>query len=456
MTIENIIRDLETKVTRNKKYVEDTLASAKSQGRSHLTQTEDAECERRLDEMDADKAKLARARAVKVEEDAINADQQVTHPVASRSVSNRVASFSVTRSERTYDQSSDPDGKGFLADVIQSQVHRNPDATDKLSRHMREERIERAGHYEERAAGDLLSGGGGGIVVPQYLVDLTAPAVAARRPFADACTPHLLPDVGMSLTIPTITTATSAAIQATQLTSVSATSMNETDLTLAVKTAAGSQNVSRQAADRSRLDDFVVSDLMARYATALDNELVNGATTGLDTIATGVTPSSIDFSHVYTAVLGRQALVEATLLGGKADLVVMHSRRWAWLSSQLTSTWPAINQNGVPEHASGMSNVNAYGSATRGVLPNGMAVIVDNNVSCLKDTGSTCDRLYVVPSLECHLWEAQGSPVMIRAEQPNAANLGILLVVFGYFAYTFNRYGSGAMGSLQGLTAPTF
>jgi hypothetical protein len=47
--------------------------------------------------------------------------------------------------------------------------------------------------------------------------------------------------------------------------------------------------------------------------------------------------------------------------------------------------------------------------------------------------------------------------VFIRAEQAAAANLGVLLVLYGYFAYSFRRY-SGGMGKVNGtgLTTPTF
>jgi hypothetical protein len=45
---------------------------------------------------------------------------------------------------------------------------------------------------------------------------------------------------------------------------------------------------------------------------------------------------------------------------------------------------------------------------------------------------------------------------MIRAEQPNAANLGILFVVYGYFAYTFKRYPLSVQNlDGTGLVAPT-
>jgi hypothetical protein len=126
------------------------------------------------------------------------------------------------------------------------------------------------------------------------------------------------------------------------------------------------------------------------------------------------------------------------------------------MSSQLSSTWPVINNEGLGVQASGFSNGRGYGSNVRGQLPNGMAVVVDANCLLTFDTGPTCDHIYVVPSLECHLWEQAGQPTYVRAEQPNIAALGILLVVYGYMAYTFQRYPAGAMGKVTGLTAPTF
>jgi hypothetical protein len=38
----------------------------------------------------------------------------------------------------------------------------------------------------------------------------------------------------------------------------------------------------------------------------------------------------------------------------------------------------------------------------------------------------------------------------IRAEQPAAASLGVLLVAYAYFGYTFQRYPSGAMAKVSG------
>jgi hypothetical protein len=85
----------------------------------------------------------------------------------------------------------------------------------------------------------------------------------------------------------------------------------------------------------------------------------------------------------------------------------------------------------------------------RALLPNGMKVCVDQNIStvCLATalTGGTQDQIYVVASDECHLREDPNATVLIRAEQPAAASLGVLLVVYGYFGFTHARYSGGSI-----------
>ena len=87
---------------------------------------------------------------------------------------------------RTYNKQSDPDGAAFLLDVARASVHGGGDweAQQRLSRHMQEERVERGARIEDRAAGTSAFAG---LVVPQYLTDMVAPAVAGGRPFADIC-----------------------------------------------------------------------------------------------------------------------------------------------------------------------------------------------------------------------------------------------------------------------------
>ena len=114
--------------------------------------------------------------------------------------------------------------------------------------------------------------------------------------------------------------------------------------------------------------------------------------------------------------------------------------------SAVSASWPMIYQAGgnLPPVATGSNAGLGYAKGIRGQLANGLNVCVDNNVTVLglaqATSGGTQDHIYVVPSQECHLWEDPQAPVFIRAEQPAAANLGVLLVLYGYFAYSFRRF----------------
>ncbi|MFF0295555.1 hypothetical protein ACFYST_06090 [Kitasatospora sp. NPDC004614] len=448
------------------KEVELIISKAGEEGRSNLSLEEDtrvAECFAARDQAKADVAgievKLSNARKVKLDEEERAAQQRTVATTDTR----RAAYDQVARigsEERTYRPDTDPQGKGFLMDVSRQFVHQDVEAAFRLSQHMREERVERA-QYLQRATS---TGNFSGLTIPQYLTDLYAPATAALRPFADACNRHPLPDAGMSVNISRITTASSAGIQANENDAVAETDMDDTLLTVPVLTAAGQQSVSRQAIDRGTgIEDVTMQDLFNRVATVLDSTLLNKAGSGLSASATPVsytdgTPSGAEF---YPKILGAAAGVEAALLAmGKPDIAVMHSRRWYWLSSQMSSVWPMINWSNLPTEAgiAGVANAgSSYNSGMRGVLPCGLQVVVDNNIATNLGAGSNEDEVYVVPSSECHLWEDPSAPMFIRAEQPKAANLGVLLVAYSYFAYTFGRYANGMQKvSGTGLVTPTF
>lgn len=362
----------------------------------------------------------------------------------------------VGQEKRQYNPDSDRTGAQFVRDVGAAFLG-DYAARDRLARHMDEERVER-GESLERAVG---VGAFAGLVVPQYLTDLVAPVTKAMRPLADAMNKHPLPPKGMTVNISRITTASSVALQ-TENNPASETNMDDTLLTIPVLTAAGQQTVSRQAIERGEgVEEIVLQDLFRAYATALDSTLINQAATGLSAVATAVayTDATPTAAELYPKVLQATAASEAALLGQAApDLAVMHSRRWYWQQSQVGTSWPFLSQAGIPPQSGGLVDPkSAYGSGFRGVLPSGLNVIVDNNTPVNLGAGVNEDELYIVPSAEAHLWEDPSAPVFIRAEQAAAASLGVLLVVYGYFAYTFGRYPLGfqKVGG-TGLVTPVF
>jgi hypothetical protein len=477
-TIEDLIASIELDVEAAHKRrdkatseIKAILAMAQQDGRPQLTTEEDerivqleANRSKAKDDADGYRAKLANANKVKDEEAEAQRAAKETKTVERRPAYDQVAR--VGTEERTYHPGVDRKGAMFLRDVARQFLYNDVQAGTRLSRHMHEERVERA-QYVERAAGDTNTGNWTGLVVPQYITDLKAPAIAALRPFANVCNQHDLPAAGMSVNISRVTTASSAALQSTELSAVSATSLDDTLLTENIQTAAGQQTLSRQAIDRGTgIEEVVMDDLFRRYATTLDSTLITQATTGLSAVATATsfTTASPDFmsataaNSLYGKLLGCTSGVEAALLAyGQATHAVMHSRRWHWINSRVNTVWPGMTQPNIPVQAGGMNVAAAYNDGIRGTLPNGLGVVVDNNIATNLGTGTTEDEIYIVPASECHLWEDPSAPVFIRAEQAAAANLGVLLVLYGYFAYSFRRYSNG-MGKVSGtgLTTPTF
>lgn len=445
------------------KEAEYILNKAQQDGRSNLTEEEDtriAELAAARDAAKADvegiKRKLANAQQIKADE-AERQTQQSNHVATQVRKPSYDEVARVGREERTYHPGNDRTGGRFIRDVALQHMFRDLEAEQRLSRHMAEERVERS-QYLTRAVG---TGAFAGLVVPQYLTEMYAPAIAALRPFADICNSHPLPPDGMTVNISRITTATGVDLQASENTAVNEVNMDDTLLTENIQTAAGQQTLSRQAIERGTgVEDVVMDDLFRRYATRIDNTLLNQATTGLSAVAQAVTytDATPTAAELWPKLLNANANVEAALLAqATPSHVIMHPRRWHWMMSQVGTSWPFISQPGIPSQSGGVNLTPVYDGGVRGILPNGNKVIVDANIATNLGAGTNEDEIYVVAADECHLWEDPGAPVFIRAEQTAAASLGVLLVLYGYFAYSFRRYTNGsAKVSGTGLVSPTF
>jgi hypothetical protein len=296
-------------------------------------------------------------------------------------------------------------------------------------------------------------------VVPAYLTQLYAPAVANMRPMLNVMNRHELPPNGMTLNLSRITTATSVALQAAQLDPVSGTSIAETDLAINVLTAAGQQTVSRQAIERGTgIEEVTMSDLLKRVATVQEATVITQATTGLSAVAqnTAWAEAAPDGPKLWPNIFKAQSVLEQALLAqARVEYVVMHNRRWNWLCAQVGTSFPFMGSqgSGVPQMQSAIQITNEYGPSVRGVLSNGLKVVVSANVPTTTSTNQ--DEIYVMAPDEAHLWEDRNAPVMIRAEEPAAAKLGVLLVAYSYFAYSFGRYANNP-GKITGtgLAAP--
>lgn len=463
-SIEIELEAAEQRELRARKEMELLLVTAQQEMRSDLSPDDDARFaslketvqNARVDQASI-KRKLAKARQVQADE--ARTDDDLAHATVPESLPQRTdvrtASVSVGREERTYHRGNDPAGKQFLNDIVKQFTTNDVRSAARLQQHMREEAVERAQMGQELRAGEVGTGAFTGLVVPQYLVDMVAPHVANLRPFADICNKHPLPASGMSLNISRITTASKVELQTSEnAPQATPTAMDDTLLTINVQTALGQQTISRQAIERGYgVEDVVMQDLFRQHATLLDSTMLNQATHGLTNVANNVSgvATAADLAHIYPAILGAASQSETATLGmAHPTYALMHPRRWYWLQSLLTSSWPAFTQPGVDPRAEGTNNATPYNAGVHGVLPSGLKVVTDANILTNGGTATNQDEVYVVPDVECHLWEEGGNPTYIRAEQPPAASLGVLLVVYSYFAFTYERY-TNATQKITGL-----
>ena len=412
------------------------VAKAQIEARG-LTIEEDAEIAKALDEVRDLDEQITRheeleARAAKVAE--VRAETKIEQQVAT-----------VKSEPRTYRSNGE---FSFIADAYAAQFNNDFAAKDRLARHMNEERVERR---------DVTSANFAGLVVPQYLTDLAAPFARAGRPTADIARKHSLPASGLTLNISKVTTGSSVAAQ-TEGAAVSETNMDDTLLTINVNTYAGQQNVSRQALERGTgVDSLVMADLVSAYHTSLNTAVVAEllASSGQSVTYTDASPT---VAELYPKLLDAVQKVQTTFFGGP-NVIVMHPRRLAFILAAVDTTNRPLavpTPNGPMNAVATGSGSVVYGNSGYSIA--GLPVVTDATVSITQGAGNNEDTIYIGNAQELHLWEeGDGSPMMLRFEQPKGAELDVQMIVYGYAAFTANRYPNAwAKIGGTGLVTPTF
>lgn len=429
------------------------LEAVAAENRTDLTDEETAKVETLVEESRSLDSKIEKLKAQADADAKVAEARKAVADVATPKTS--VATTSITREERTYR----PDnGASFVKDAFNAQVRGDFAAAERLARHMKEESVERR---------DVDTGNFTGLVVPQYLVDLAAPLARAGRPTADFATNKMpLPASGMTLNISRMTTGTSTAVQETQNTAVSETDADDTLLTVDVRTIAGQQDLSRQVIERGTgVDGFVIADLIRSWHTTLDNQILNG--TGSNGQMKGIRASGGN-SVTFTSTAPTVALLYPKLADALQKVQsnvfttpthwIMHPRRLAFL---LAATDTAGRPVVVPT-ANGPFNAVGTGAgvaqyANSGYQLLGLPIITDANVGTTYGAATNQDEIYLVDSREMHLWEQPGAPFSLRFDATAPGSLTIKTVVYGYGAFTAERYPAAAsIISGTGLTAPSF
>ena len=347
-------------------------------------------------------------------------------------------------------------GRSFLTDLYNAQLKNVPEARNRIEKHHQLE-------VERRA---VASSTLGGIIPPQYLVDLYAKASRNGRVFADQCNSQTLPDVGMSLIVPRITTASAAGFQSSENTALTTQDVAETDLTVNVRTIGGYLPVSRQGVERAAYSDSILfEDLIARYWAALDASAINGsggsgtftgliATSGVATSSTSTATVAAVWPKIADVI--QQINGSAGGLGYVADKIVMHPRRWGFFEAALdSSNRPVFGISGQPAfNVTGTGDASGYGEVGR---MHGLRVFTDANIPTNFGTNTNEDRIIIMCSQIIHLWERPNDPVTLSFEQQAGTSLQVQLIAYGYAAFTAGRY-PAACGYVSGagLVAPTF
>lgn len=355
-----------------------------------------------------------------------------------------VAPAVVKREARTYSAQSD---SSFVADAFAAQFSNDFSAKERLARHMSEEKIERR---------DVNSGNFAGLVVPQYLTDLAAPYARAGRVTADIARKHQLPAAGLTISLSKVTTGTAVAAQ-TEKASVQETDIDDTKLDISINTYAGQQNVSRQALERgTNIDSLVMADLVSAYHTTLNTAVVAEllASAGQTVTYTDASPT---VAEIYPKLLDAVQKVQTTFFGGP-NVIIMHPRRLAWFMAALDGqNRPVVVPAPYAQNAIGVGNGSVqYGNSGYSIA--GLPVFTDATISTAQGAGTNQDTIYIGNSQELHLFEqGNGDPMMLRFEQPQSQKLEVTMIVYGYAAFTANRYPNAwAQINGTGLVTPTF
>ena len=353
----------------------------------------------------------------------------------------------VVKSEaRTYSPKAET---SFIADAYAAQFNNDFAAKDRLARHMNEEKIERR---------DVTSANFAGLVVPQFLTELAAPFARAGRVTSDLARKHQLPDAGLTISISKVTTGTAVAEQ-TEGAAVQETDMDDTKLDLSVKTFAGMQDVSRQALERgTNIDSLVMADLVSAYHSTLNTAVVAELLASAGNAVT-YTDASPTVAELYPKLLDSVQKVQTSFFAGP-NVIIMHPRRLAFILAAVDGqsrplAVPTPSSSGQPAFAYG-NGAPVYGNSGYSIA--GLPVFTDATISTAQGAGTNQDTIYVGNSQELHLWEqGSGEPMMLRFEQPKASELEVTMIVYGYAAFTANRYPSAwSQINGTGLITPTF
>lgn len=426
--------------------VETTLNRAADEHRD-LTEVEDKNIDgltARAKELDGRIADLREIQIANLEAAKLRAEVASTESSKEAPAVNRIE---VKSEPLTY--RADEKEHNFFRDGYAAQFLGDAAAAQRLARHQDEMRVELR---------DVGSSNFAGLVVPQYLTGLAAPFLRAGRNTCDVSRQLPLTDSGLTVNVSRVTTGSSVAAQNGDNGAVTEANPDDTLLTVNVRTYAGMVDVSRQALERGTgVEGLLAADLVSAYNSAVNADVINGdgtagthlgilQTTGIGDIdVDDATPTGYETFQKIVKAIGTVTAARYK----QPDVIIMHPRRWAYISGSLDSSNRPLAGVSVAtsQNIVALGNPGAYGVAA-GELA-GIPVVVDAGIPTNLGAGANEDNVIVACREDLILWESAGQPLMVRYDQVGSGTLTVRMVVFGYSAFTAGRY-PGGIAKCQG------
>jgi hypothetical protein len=248
-------------------------------------------------------------------------------------------------------------------------------------------------HLTERRDLTTSTTDGGGFVptAPVHVAAAFAASVRARGTLPSVLPVEPLPERGMTIATPRITTGLDADTGTTENTGPSTADLVEERTTIPVSMIRGYEDVSTQLLERADpgIDEVIAVELGRSLAEQLDTLLFSGSGVkpyllGIDAvigIATTVFNDASPTQAEAWAKIVTNAAAVAAALGEEPDLLLLHPRRHAWV---FASAWSSAPLN----------------------LPYGMRAVPCATITTVAGASTNEDRIYCLASREMALYLA--------------------------------------------------
>jgi HK97 family phage major capsid protein len=283
--------------------------------------------------------------------------------------------------------------------------------------------------------------GGASVFVPPAIVFEDFAIYLQRAVFANQITVDDVPEYGMQISIPAVTSDAGAQSQGGD-----GNQLNETDpgaafVSTTLQTFAGVVTISTQLYDRSgnesgySYDRIIGKQLALDYAKSLDSYAITQATSNATTIL-----YNGSFALAGTSTTGgfidRLAQAKANIRGTSGQYLepsalFLAPTRWEYIAG-----WADSSGRPVVLPGPGEAGKRPYGST--GLEWGGLDVYTDSNLAGISFGTTAEDMVLVADPSEVYLWRTQ-QPALQAYVSPSAGSLEVQVRLYGYGA-TLTRY----------------